>query len=143
MTNAIAAFGTLLKRGDGGTVENFTTIAEVRDLSGPSLSADTKDVTAHDSPDGWEEAIVTLLRGGEVTFQLNFVPTETTHGYSAGLIHDMVNRVKGNYQIVFPDSGQTTWGFAALVTGFEPTANVADELTADVTMKITGKPTLA
>lgn len=142
-TGAIAAYGTLLKVGDGGTSETFTTIAEVRDISGPSLSADVKDVTSHDSEDGWDESITTILRGGEVTFNVNFVPTDTTHSYSSGLINDMVDRTKRNFQLVFPDSGSTTWNFAALVTGFETTANVADELTADVTLKISGKPTLA
>lgn len=142
-TGAIAAYGTLLKIGDGGSSETFTTIAEVRDISGPSLSADVKDVTSHDSEDGWDESITTILRGGEVSFALNFIPTETTHSYTSGLLEDYANRTRRNFQLVFSDTGSTTWNFAALVTGFEPTAGVADELTADVTLKITGKPTLA
>ena len=60
MTSAIAAYGTLLKLGDGGTPENFTTIAEVRDIGGPELGADVVDVTSHDSPGAWEEVIETI-----------------------------------------------------------------------------------
>ncbi len=142
MTNALAAYGVLLKIGDGATSEAFTTIAEVRDISGPSLELETKDVTSHDSG-GWTEHIGTLLKGGEVSFDLNFIPTNATQGYSSGLIDDMVNRVKRNFQIIFPTTSPTTWAFAALVTAFEPSAAVADELKADVTLLISGQPTLA
>jgi predicted secreted protein len=143
MTLGISAFGTLLKIGDGGTPETFTTIAEVRDISGPSLALDTADVTSHDSPGGWEEHIGTILRSGEITFTVNFVPTHATHNPSTGLIADMVNREVRNFQLVFPNVGNTTWAFAALVTGFEPAEPVDDALTADVTLKLTGQPSLS
>lgn len=141
-TGALAAYGVLLKVGDGATSEVFTTIAEVRDIEGPELELTTKEVTSHDSG-GWDEYIGTLLRGGEVSFDLNFIPTGTTHSYSSGLIKDMVDRKRRNFQLVFPDSGQTTWKFAALVTKFSPSSGVEDELKADVTLQITGAPVLA
>jgi len=56
-TSAVAAFGTLLKIGDGGGPESFTTIAEVRTLGGPELSRDTVDVTSHDSTANWERSL--------------------------------------------------------------------------------------
>jgi len=58
------------------------------------------------------------------------------------LIADMKNRTKRNYELIFPDVGVTTWPFTALVTGFEPDEPVDDALSASVTLKITGKPTL-
>lgn len=142
-TLAIAAFGTLLQLGNGATpTESFTTIAEVKDISGPALSSDTEDVTNHDSTDGWGEIIPTILRAGEVTFDVNFIPTGTTQSYSAGLIKDLKDQTKRNFQIVFPDTTTTTWGFAAYVTGFEPSAPVAGGLSASVTLSISGKPSL-
>lgn len=43
----------MLKMGDGGSPsETFTTIAEVRDIEGPELEAEAKEVTLHDSPAG-------------------------------------------------------------------------------------------
>ncbi|KKL69977.1 hypothetical protein LCGC14_2109540, partial [marine sediment metagenome] len=48
-----------------------------------------------------------------------------------------------NFQLIFPDSGTTTWSFAALVTGFEPSAPVDGPLTASVSMLISGKPAIA
>lgn len=142
MTNAISAFGTLLKIGDGGGTETFTTIAEVRDITPPKLALGTEEATSHSSTGGWKERVATLLDAGEVTFELNFIPTDSTQGYSTGLIHDMVNKTKRNFQLVFPDTGTTTWAFAAFVTGFEPSAPVEGILSASVTLTITGQPTL-
>lgn len=141
MTDALAGYGVLLKIGDGGGTETFTTIAEVKDIEGPELELEAKEVTSHDSA-GWREYIGTLLSGGEVSFDLNFIPTHATHSYSAGLVRDMVNRTKRNFQLVFPDSGTTTWQFKALVVGFKPSGPVEDELSAEVTLQVTGQPTL-
>ena len=141
-TGALAAYGVLLKLGNGATSETFTTIAEVRDIEGPELELETKEVTSHDSG-GWREYIGTLWTGGEVSFDLNFIPTNATQSYTAGLIKDMLARTKRNFQLIFSDTGSTTWAFTALVTGFKPSSAVEDELMAEVTLQITGAPTLA
>jgi len=137
------SFGTLLKLGDGGGPENYTTIAEVKDISGPSLELGTEDITNHSSTDGWKEFVATLLDAGEVSFDLNFLPGNATQSYSNGLLKDMANKTKRNFQIVFPSSSPVTWGFAAFVTKFEPKEPVEGSLQASATLKITGKPTLA
>lgn len=143
MTDAISSFGTLLKIGDGASPEVFTTIAEVKDITGPELSVDTEDVTSHGSTGGWEEVIPTILRSGSVNFDLNFVPTNATHSYTAGLLHDMVNKTLRNFQLVLPDTGATTWAFSAYVTKFPPAMPVKGALKASVSLKISGQPTLA
>ena len=139
MTNAISAHGTLLKIGDGAVSESFTTIAEVTNIGGPGLAL---AATSHSSA-GWQEFVGGLLDGGEVTFSINYVPTHATHNATTGLIADMVNRTLRNFQIVFPNVGATTWSFAALVTGFDPSEPVDEVLTADVTLKLSGQPTLS
>lgn len=143
MTDAIAAFGTLLKIGDGGSPESFTTIAEVTTIGGPSLGLDTIDATNHDSTAGWEEVIGGILRSGEVTFDINYIPTDATHDASTGLIADMVARTKRNFELVFPDTGSTTWSFTGLVSKFAPSAPVDGKLSASVSLKLSGQPTLA
>lgn len=145
MTSAVAAFGTLLKIGDGATpVEAFTTIAEVKGISGPSLSAETADVTTHSSANYWREFLSTVLDPGEVSFSVNFIPTGATHRDAAGgLLNDMKNRTKRNFKVVFSDTGATTWSFSGFVTEFEPEADLEEALQADVTIKLTGAPTLA
>lgn len=143
MTSGISAFGTLLKIGDGGGTEVFTTIAEVKDISGPSLKLDTEEVTSHSSTAGWREYIGTLLDAGEVTFTVNFIVTGATHSQTSGLLKDLKNKTLRNFQLVFPNVGNTTWAFSAYVTGFEPSMPVEGALEADVTLKISGQPTLA
>lgn len=140
-TGALAGYGVLLKVGNGATSETFTTVAEVRDIEGPELELEAKEVTSHDSS-GWREFIGTLLTGGEVSFDLNFIPSNATHGATAGLVKDMLDRTRRNFQLVFPDTESTTWAFTALVVGFKPSGPVEDELSAEVTLQVTGQPTL-
>lgn len=136
-----AAYGTTLYRGTSG---GGTAIAQVMSISGPGLTADTVDVTSHDSTNAWEEVVVAILRSGEVTFDIVYDPATATHKNAAGgLLADLVGRASTTYTLVFPDSGSTEWVFSAFVTGFEPTEPVDGALTASVTLKPTGDMTLA
>lgn len=143
MTDTISSFGTLLKIGDAATPEVFTTIAEITDIAGVTLATATEDATNHSSPGGFEEKIPTTLSVGPVKFSINFLPTGLTHSYSTGLIKDWINKTKRNFKLVFPDTGATTWLFAAYVTDVGIKAPVKGKLAADVTLDITGQPTLA
>lgn len=140
MTQAVPSHGTQLQIGDGGSPETFTTIAEVLDISGPSVEVDTEDVTSHDSG-GWREHIATLVDAGEVEFEINFIPGNATHGPTAGLWQKLVNRAKGNYKLIFPTTPVTTCQFSAYVTNFELEAPVAGVLRASVTLRVIGAPT--
>ena len=131
----MAAYGTSFKRG-------ATAYAYVSNISGPGLSLDTEDVTTHDSTGAWEEVVGTILRSGEVSLEIVFDPTNATHKYAAaGLTHDLASRTAQTFSLTFPDA--TAWTFSALVTGFEPSAPADGALTASVTFKVTGQPTLA
>lgn len=143
MSNAHAAHGTLLQIGDGATpTEGFTTIAEVKDID-LGLAQEPIEVTNHSSTDGWRERIGGLLDGGEVTFEVNFLPADDTQDFPAGLLKDMVDRTKRNFKVVFTDTANTEWLIPALVSSFEPSAPVDGALTASVTLTAAGKPTLA
>lgn len=144
MTNALSSFGTLCKIGDGATpTENFTTIAEVRDLNPPELILATEDATNHSSSGATREKVGTLKEIGDITMTISFIPTNATHSYSAGLVKDWHNRTKRNFQIVFPDSGLTTWYGPAYVTNMKPAASIDGLLTMDVTLTPAGAWTLA
>ena len=137
MANGINAFGTLLKY-------NGTTVAEVTDLSPPGLSRDTFELTHHQSPNGWREFGKSLKDGGEVSATINYIPTETTHALATGILGDLSNNTTiATWSIVFPDTGATTWTFPGILTGFNPKAPIDDKLSADITIKISGQPTLA
>lgn len=140
-TSASAAYGTLLKMGDGGTPESFTTIAEVGDLDAPGITLNTEDATSHDSS-GWAEVIATILEGGEPGFEINWATSDSTHDETTGLLYSILNRVRKNWQVVLPDAAKT-FSFAAFVTEFMPKEPVKGKLTADITLKITGAVTVA
>jgi predicted secreted protein len=132
-----AAFGTILLRG-------AVPIAQVKNFSGPSLSLDTADVTTHDSTLGWEEVVGTILRSGEITIDLEYDPNAATHkNLSGGLLYDMTSRTATAWTLTFPSVPAVSWTFNAFVTKFEPAAPHDADLTASVTLKITGAPTLA
>ncbi len=140
-TDAIAAIGTLLKIGDGGTPESFTTIAEVKDISGPEFSATKHDVTPHNAASAMAEIIVAKKAAGDITFKINFVTTGATHSYASGLLLDWHNKTRRNWQLVWPDTGTYTLSFAGFVTGFKTSEPVDGPLEADVTISITGAVT--
>lgn len=139
---AHAAIGTKLKIGDGGSPESFTTIAEVVDISGPALSVDTADATHHSSSGDYEEVVPTVIRSGEVSFDINYLPTDSTHDATDGLLNDLENKTLRNFELIFTDGSNTKWSFSAYVTGFEESAPHDDKLDASVTLKVSGQPTI-
>ena len=79
-----------------------------------------------------------------MTLEIEYDPANATHkNAAAGLIADLIGRASTTYTLVFPDTGSTEWSFSAFVTGFDPSADHAADLTATVTMKPTGDMTLA
>ena len=139
-TIGTSGFGTLLKRGDGATVEVFSTIAEIRSISGPNMSLETIDATHMESPGGFREVLPSFKTAGEVTLECNFLPGDTNH---QALITDFKNRTKKNFKIVWPNTDTTTWSFTGYVTGFSPSAAVGDMLSASVTVTVTGDVTIS
>lgn len=130
-TAATAGYGTLLKR-------NGTTIAECRNISGPNITLGTVDATHQTSTGAVREYIATLLDSGEITFEVNFLPTDATHSFAAGLGNDMTARTFQAFSLVLTDAGLMTATFSAYVTSFALTAPLDGKLTANFTLKISG-----
>jgi hypothetical protein len=118
----------------------MTPVVNVKKVGGPKLSADTEDVTTHDQATAWEELVVTILRSGEVSLDIVYDPATATHGATSGLLAKLQNKTFAQYAVVFP--GSTTWTFNGYSTAFEPDEPVDGALTAKVTLKVTGAPTL-
>lgn len=132
------AFGTTLEIDNGGS---YSTVAYVRDISGPSLSLDATETTTHDSSNAWREFVGGLIDGGEVSLDLVYDPAEATHANSTGLLSELTGRTVEGFRVTWPDTSTAT--FNALVTGFEPGAPVDDLLSASATLKVTGAVTFA
>lgn len=138
MSERIKAFGTEFQRKTN--TDTFETIGGVTDIGGPALEADSIDVTAHDSEDGFREHLQGLKDAGELSLELRFDPADDKH---KDLLQDYVDGDNHSYKLVFPDSDTTSWEFEGHITGFEPSAAFEDDLTASVTIKLSGKPNLA
>lgn len=137
-TTGTTGFGTLLARGNGATSETFTTVAEVRSIRGPGQSLELVDATHMESPSGFREWLASFKDGGEVTFQVNFLPANATH---TGLYTDHAAKTKRNFRITWPNTAGTKCTFAAFITGLSPSASVGEMLLNDVTLRITGAVT--
>lgn len=137
-TKAFNAQGTVIKRGNGASVESFTSIGEVKNFNGPSGSANVLDATHLESTA--REKVMGLPDEGEITLTMNFDPTSAQH---QGLIADRANRVKRNFEQVFSDTGAAKASFAAYVTGFAIVGAVDAICEANVTLAISGPLTWA
>jgi len=126
-----AAYGIAL-------IHNGTEVAQVTNISGPSLSLDTADVTEHDG-DGWEEVVGTILRTGTLTFEIVYDPIDATH---IAVIAGLTGKTLESFEVWFPDDDFTAWAFDAYVTGVSPSAPVGDALKASITLKPSGEMSL-
>lgn len=138
-TSGTPGYGTLLKMGDAGTPETFTTVAEITDIELPEIKLNTDDATSHDSA-GWEESIATLLSGGEPTFKANWLPTNATQNESTGVLYAILNRQKRNWKIVLPNSVKT-FSFAGIVTSFKGVPALKEKMSLEFKIKISGAVT--
>lgn len=137
-TNAKAGFGSLLKRGDGGGTEVFTTIAEVKDINGPAMRQMFEDATHQESPGGFEEFVPTVRQSGDVTCTCNLLAADTTQ---ALLRADLLAGTKHNYRLTIPGTGKRI-SFAAYVQELGPAVPLKGVITMDVSFKVTGPSTL-
>ncbi|MGE0294966.1 MAG: phage tail tube protein [Hyphomonadaceae bacterium] len=135
-SNALESQGMTIARGDGGSPEAFTTIPEVRSISGPDGSANEIDVT--DLSSSAKEFRMGLQDEGNITLDMMFIPGNTVH---AGLRSDRANRTLRNFRLTFTDSPATVWSFAAYVQGLSVSNEVDSTTNASVTLRISGSIT--
>jgi len=138
---ALSAFATKLQLGNAATPEVFSNVAEITDMSGPSLARDSIETTNHQSTSRYRQFMPGLRDGGEVTFSVNFDPSLGTHDELTGLIAQYNDDVTHNYRIVYPQSDVEGWSLTGFITKFEVKNPIDDKISGDITIKVTGKPT--
>lgn len=123
----------------GGT--SYTEIGQIVDLSGPSIERNPIDVTSRDSTSNYREFIKGFKDAGELTFNVILSLSLATHGTAAnGLLSDLADDTTiPECQFAFPNG---TIVIDAFVTGYEMAEPLDDALTADITLKATGVPTI-
>jgi len=133
-STAAAAYGTTIAYTDVGA----ETIGEVTNISGVALSADTIDVTNHDSTSAVREFVAGLIDAGEFTIEGNHIAADT--GQQAILAHLVARSIRA-MAIVYADSSD--WAFSAVCTGYSAAdAAVEGKLSFTASFKISGVPNL-
>ena len=117
------------------------TIASLSKIGGLSLSADTTDVTTHDSTSAWEEVVVGILRSGEITVS-GFLNTADTTGQVAMLTDFAAKSLKA-WAITFPTAMGAAWSGNAYIVKLDiGEADATGAVPFSASIKITGAPTL-
>jgi predicted secreted protein len=150
-----AGLGTILRMSSaGGTLATTSTAAGIADLtniSGPSMSAEEIDVSSHDSDGNFREFVAGFLDAGEISLEGNL----STAAQGAAVLSAAFNdRAQRQFHIVFPKLVSTStaigdcsalylrWKFDGTITGVETAAPYDDKATFSSTIRITGAPHL-
>ena len=146
-SNAWWAYGSDFKVGNDATgTETFATVAEVLDISGPSMSRDTIEVTNQDSASGWREYIAGWRDAGEISISANWIPAGATQDGTTGILSKFLDSDLHNYQIITPQCDGTetyTISMTGIVTGFGVNLPLTEQAKVDFSIKLTGAVTIA
>lgn len=133
-TNAIDAQGTKIYVSPSGSPQSYSAIPEIKTLAGPTGKIGLNDVSDLDSTA--HEFKPQLPDNGDVTLGIFYIPSNAVH---ASLRSAFANRTLKGFRLVFTnDSAATKWDFNGYVVGFNTDMPVDSEVTAQVTIKITG-----
>jgi predicted secreted protein len=139
-TKAKLGLGTLLQRGDAGSPEVFTTVGEVKNITGPSVSRNMVDATSMDST--YEEAVAGIPSGGTVTLACLLVDQ---NGQQTGLQADFDAGTLRNFKIILNNhavlGNRSTRSFAAFVQEIGEEYPFDNVMVRNVTLKISGAVT--
>lgn len=113
----VAGASAALTGGANGT-EVFTTIAEIKSITGPTFEVAFAEVTHMESPDAVREFIPTLIDCGEISYTSNFLPENTIQ---QTVREDLIARTKRNFQLIMSNAAGdviATWSFAGYHSRF-------------------------
>jgi predicted secreted protein len=135
---AVFAKGTQLKVGNSATpTEVFTLIPGIRSITGPSMSAETIDITSHDTPGSFRDKMQGLKDWGVLSFDLLWEPDNVQHQQ---LFDDYKAGTERNYELIYPDTGSTKLSFKGFVGNNPTTAAYDGALTKTAEIVIKGSP---
>lgn len=133
---AINGIGAQLRRWNTSTGA-WVAFAEVTNITGPGMSRGTNDTTALDTTGGYKTFIGRFRDGGTVSLDMNFTRTAYEQ-----MLTDFEDEDAQNYEITLPDDDKTSIEFEGLVTELPLTIPAEGVVTVNVTIKISGKPSM-
>ncbi len=97
-STAMIGWGTTLGY-SGIPATSFVTIAQVEDAGDPKIGVDDVETTHYQSTEQWKEHIPGLKDGGEVSFDINYLPATTALLYSLLAVNKtwMVTKADGSF----------------------------------------------
>lgn len=118
---------------------NEKTVGALKSISGIEVSADATDVTDLGNQDGYREKLPGLKDAGEVSASGYMDGDDEGQAECLSLLNsgEVVD-----CEIVFPAKIGKTWSFKAGVTKFSTSADLEDAVTFDISLAVSGKPTL-
>lgn len=134
-STATRGYGTKFAKVSG---TNQTLIAQMRDVSGPSLDVDAIETSNTDSAGRTAEFIPGFINGGEVSFDLVYAKAQAT-----AIKADIDAGTVARYQVELPDRTNTsgvgsTFAFDGFPTKMGSEAPYKDVVTSAVTYKVAG-----
>src|SRR5437899_6247996 len=114
-------------------------LLEVFKLGGPAMKADMKEVSNMASPSTYKEFIAGLREGGDITFEGNYIPKESTLSQQ-NVRTDFEGGVLSNWSLALPVPGTGIWMFTGYVMSLAPSYPLDDRIVVSGVLRITGKP---
>jgi predicted secreted protein len=118
----------------GGTA--YVDVAEVTSVDVLDIKVDTIDVSSHDSANQWREFLGGMKDAGELSMDINYDPADHGTIFSNIGVDAVANR------ITLTDAGAAVVTFDGIITGMKAQAPYDDKLSATVTIKVSGAPTI-
>jgi hypothetical protein len=116
---------------------SLTSVGQVISISGPNISVSVVKTTHLASSNAADEFIPGFADGGTINTRMNFVKadTNTLYGYY---------RTMKGIMVMFNDGANSSvgsrWTFDGFISEFGNEVPENDRITADITIKVTGKP---
>lgn len=129
------AQGTAIKRLNP-TTSLYEAVPGLGDITGPDMTRDWLDMTAHDSPGGYEEGAPTVLRTGTVTATMHYDPADAVQ---AACLSDLNTSRLGTWRVVMNDTPTNTYlQFAGYVVSLGHSFPVTGGLSRNFGLRVTG-----
>ena len=127
----------LVQVGDGQIPENFATVAEVGDITGPNSKRTKINVTDQESLNTTREYMLGLRDPGEISFGCNFINDETQDSED-GLHAKHLSGETFNARLVIPFEVPETWEFPVGVSEFGFSGQLDNPIKADFVLALMG-----